>query len=398
MNKLIFTEWEGQILTALWTDGTITRLSLEEQESPSLLNRIYVGKVKNVVKNINAAFVEIQDGIIGYYSLTENREHFYTSHGLSSQIPKPGDEIVVQVAKDAVKTKAPVLTGKLIFPGKYLVLTMGKSGIGFSSKITDREWKSVIREMLETTIPDGCGLIVRTNAYPVSQETLSTELSLLYEKKQELLEKACCRISGSRLDEAPSSYLTAIRDLDSSSLGEIITDIPAIFQEAEDYLKAFQPEDTGKLRLYEDKLLPLSKLYSLEAVMETALRKQVWLKSGGYLVIEPTEALTVIDVNTGKYSGKKNAKETIRSINLEAAEEIGRQLILRNLSGIILIDFIDMEDQENRNELLEKMRSICQKDPIKTTVVDMTALNLMEITRKKLKKPLHEMKKALLFH
>ena len=175
---------------------------------------------------------------------------------------------------------------------------------------------------------------------------------------------------------------------------EIVTDQTDLFEELKRYLGEYQKEDLGKLRFYEDRLLPLSKLYSLNTVMERALSRQVWLKSGGYLVIDPTEAMTVIDVNTGKYSGKKNSAETIRMINLEAAEEIGRQMSLRNLSGIILVDFIDMDKKENREELLERMREICRRDPIRTTVVDMTALNLMEITRKKLKKPLMEMAAA----
>ncbi len=390
MNKLILTEWKDSVLSALWTDGRISRLSLDGREEPSMVGRIYVGKVKNVVKNINAAFVEFQGGVIGYYSLTENREHLYTSKAPSADTPKPGDELIVQVEKDAVKTKAPVLTGRLSFPGKYTVLTMGKSGIGFSLKITDREWKKQLKEGLQEAVPEGCGLIVRTNAYEASAEELPEEIALLEEKRRDILEKARCRTCGSRLDEAPPAYIAAIRDLNSGELEEIVTDIPEIFRQAEEYLRTFQPEDGKKLRLYSDRLLPLSKLYSLESALESALQKQVWLKSGGYLVIEPTEALTVIDVNTGKYSGKKNRKETIRTINLEAAEEIGRQMILRNLSGIILIDFIDMEEEESREELTEKMTEICRKDPVKTTVVDMTALNLMEVTRKKKKKPLYE--------
>lgn len=399
MNKLILTEWKDSVLSALWTDGKISRLSLDRREEPSMVNRIYVGKVKNVVKNINAAFVEFQGGVIGYYSLTENREHLYTSKEPSSDPPRPGDELIVQVEKDAVKTKAPVLTGQLSFPGKYTVLTMGKSGIGFSLKITDREWKKQKKDRLQAAVPQGCGLIVRTNAYEASAEELLEEIGLLEEKRKDILEKARCRMCGSRLDEAPPAYIAFVRDLNSAELEEIITDIPEIFRQLEEYVKTFQPEDAKKLRLYSDRLLPLTKLYSLETALGDALQKQVWLKSGGYLVIEPTEALTVIDVNTGKYSGRKNKKDTIRAINLEAAEEIGRQMILRNLSGIILIDFIDMDGQESREELMEKMAEICRKDPIKTTVVDMTALNLMEVTRKKVKKPLHEtVKNSALFH
>ena len=146
----------------------------------------------------------------------------------------------------------------------------------------------------------------------------------------------------------------------------------------------------GRLSFYSDALLPLGKLYSLENAFEKALGKNVWLKSGGYLVIEPTEAMTVIDVNTGKYSGRKNMQDTIYKINMEAADEIGRQLRLRNLSGIIIVDFIDMEREEDRKTLLAHLGDVVSKDPVKTTVVDMTALNLVELTRKKVRRPLHE--------
>ena len=166
--------------------------------------------------------------------------------------------------------------------------------------------------------------------------------------------------------------------------------MPEYHRELKEYLEAYQREDLGRLTFYTDALLPLGKLYSLENAFEKALGKNVWLKSGGYLVIEPTEAMTVIDVNTGKYSGRKNMQDTIYKINMEAADEIGRQLRLRNLSGIIIVDFIDMEREEDRKTLLAHLGDVVSNDPVKTTVVDMTALNLVELTRKKVRRPLHE--------
>ena len=171
---------------------------------------------------------------------------------------------------------------------------------------------------------------------------------------------------------------------------EIITDDAELFQELTEYLTDFQPDDLEKLKFYNDNLLPLKKLYSLETSLEHALSRKVWLKSGGYLVVDPTEALVVIDVNTGKYSGKKNLRDTIRKTNMEAAAEIVKLLRLRNLSGIIIIDFIDMELEEDRKELLSFLTQQAAKDPIKTTVVDITKLNLVEMTRKKVRRPLHE--------
>ena len=169
-----------------------------------------------------------------------------------------------------------------------------------------------------------------------------------------------------------------------------ITDCDKLYKQLYQYMEQSQPETLKLLKFYDDPLLPLDKLYSLEEAVEKALSPKVWLKSGGYLVIEYTEALTVIDVNTGKYDGKKTLPETIMKINLEAAEEIGRQLRLRNLSGIIIVDFIDMSLEEDRNKLMKCLNEICARDQVKTTVVDITPLNLVEITRKKIRRPLHE--------
>ena len=170
----------------------------------------------------------------------------------------------------------------------------------------------------------------------------------------------------------------------------IITDQRDIYQTIEAYFKSAPSEEKENLRFYQDPLLSLTSLYSLQSVMSQACQKRVWLKSGGYLIIEPTEAMVVIDVNTGKYSGKKEQSDTIRLINLEAAQEICRQIRLRNLSGIIMIDFIDMKEDSDKTLLLEQLRRYAAQDPVKTTVVDITELNLVEMTRKKGKKPLWE--------
>lgn len=216
------------------------------------------------------------------------------------------------------------------------------------------------------------------------------ELAELMRTWQRLSAEAGCRVCYSCLYRALPGYIAAIRDSFGGTLEEIITDVPEYHRELKAYLEMCQKEDAGRLTLYEDSLLPLGRLYSLETAFEKALGKNVWLKSGGYLVIEPTEAMTVIDVNTGKYSGRKKMQDTIYKINMEAADEIGRQLRLRNLSGIIIVDFIDMERDEDRKALLAHLGEVVLKDPVKTTVVDMTALNLVELTRKKVRKPLHE--------
>ncbi|MDW2799493.1 ribonuclease E/G [Clostridium boliviensis] len=388
MNKLIITRWNGCVITFLQSGRVTLQIDMEPEEGHSFLGNIYIGKVKNIVKNINAAFVDIGNGQMGYLSLTDSSVHFADGRPYDGRL-RQGDEIVVQVERDAVKTKAPVLTGNLNLTGRYFVLTSGKKQIGFSGKIQDPAWKQQMKEYLEGMKEDW-GIIVRTNAYSASMEALNQELIQLKEKLTGILTHAGHRTCYSLLYSSAPSYLGGLRDSFRSSLESVITDEPDIYEAVKEYLTEHQKEDLHLLSFYEDSLLPLKKLYQIEKTVKEALGKKVWMKSGGYLVIEPTEALVVIDVNTGKYSGKKALRETIMKINLEAAGEIAHQIRLRNLSGIIVIDFIDMDNEEDKIILLKRLEEIVSKDPVKTTVVEITKLNLVELTRKKIRKPLYE--------
>ncbi len=388
MDKLVITRLQGKICTASVSDRKVTGITLEEEDQASVLNNIYIGKVQKVVAGINAAFIDL-GVIIGYYSLDENKEHLFTQQGRSGKL-RPGDELLVQVSRDAVKTKAPVLTSNLSLPGRFCVLTAGKTGIGFSAKLTDTEWKNQIRKILKEKDFEGFGIIVRTNAGSAEPEQILEECEKLKGQLKKMIKESSSRTCYSCLYRALPSYITGIRDAYVGGLEEIITDWPDLYDQLKVYLENSQAEDAGKLKLYTDELLSLSKLYSLENALSKALDKRVWLKSGGYLVIEPTEAMVVIDVNTGKYEGKKKLEETVLKINLEAAAEIARQLRLRNLSGIIMVDFIDMNQEENKETLMDALRAAVAKDPVKTVVVEMTRLNLVEITRKKVRRPLYE--------
>lgn len=398
MNKLLITRWGDQILTALTENGKFLSFNLEPAEETGLLGNIYIGKVKNIVKNINSAFIDLGNGLTGYYSLTDNKTHLFTDAAAKTQDShrplRQGDEILVQVERDAVKTKDPVLTSNLNFTGKYLVLTQGKKQIGFSGKIRDKAWKQHMQNLLEKETAGSFGLIVRTNAREAGEEEILQELELLARRRQTLLASASHRTCYSLLASSDPAYISSIRDAYKDELDAVVTDDKACYEALRQYMEEHQREDLHKLSFYEDPLLSLSKLYSIETAMEQALGKHVWLKSGGYLVIEPTEALTVIDVNTGKYAGKKTQAETIFKINQEAAAETARQLRLRNLSGIIVIDFIDMETEEERLRLMSLLERELLKDPVKTVLVDMTRLGLVEITRKKVKRPLAEQVRA----
>ena len=387
--KLILVRLHGKILTALLENGKVCELHCDEEKRDSLLGNIYVGKVRNIVSNIQAACVEIENGIQCYYSISDNKEPLYTKKGNHSKIAV-GDELLVQVCREHLKSKPPAVTSNLNFTGNYVVLTTGNRSIGMSGKLSSDE-KRTLRGWIEPYIDPRFGFIIRTNATAVDREIFEKEVRLLIFHYEKLMEKAKFRTFGSVLHRNnPASWLTALRDTYKEDLSEIVTDDPILHEKIQDYLEQYQKEDLDKLRFYQDPVLPLIKLYSLESALDGALKERVWLKSGGYLIIQPTEALTVIDVNTGKFDGRRQKQDTFLKINLEASKEIARQLRLRNISGIIVIDFINMEDDACRRQLMETFEFELRRDPVKTALIDMTVLELVEVTRKKVRRPLYE--------
>ena len=392
--KLIIVRYQGRILTALMENGRAAELHCDEEQRNSLLGNIYIGKVKNIVKNIRAAFIEIENGIQCYYSLSDNKDPIYIKKG-SSKDMQAGDELLVQVCRENLKSKPPAVSSNLNFTGNYLVLTTGNKSTGMSSKLTQEE-KKRLKEYLAPYLDSRFGFIVRTNAREVDQETFVAETRLLKELYETVMQKAKFRTCFSILHRNnPTTWLSTLRDIYKENLSQILTDDETLYEKIKEYLHQYQREDEEKLTFYQDDLLPLMKLYSLESAVENALKERVWMKSGAYLVIQPTEALTVIDVNTGKYDGHKKQQDTFLKINLEAAREIAVQIRLRNLSGIIVIDFINMESGEYRRQLMEEFDRILKKDPVKTTLVDMTALSLVEVTRKKVRRPFWEQIRSL---
>lgn len=380
------------IVSAYYEDGKAVELSCFCPEETELLGSIYIGKVKNIVKNIEAAFIEIEGGILCYYSLREQEEPLYIKEKKGSRL-SPGDELLVQVNREAVKTKAPAVTCNLNFPGKYLVLTTGEKKLGLSSKLSKEE-KERLRAIAEPFLTGEFGVIVRTNAAQAPEELLREEFERLSSICRKVLTAGKHQSCFSRVYREPPAYAAGIRSLKKETLSRIITDDLEIYETLSEYLLTYQPEDRGKLRFYTEESPDLNRFYGVTSSLKAALQERVWLKSGAYLIIQPTEALTVIDVNTGKYDGRGKSRETFLHINLEAARETARQLRLRNLSGIIVVDFIDMEEKADKKALMELLEQELLKDPVKTVLVDMTPLGLVEITRKKVRKTLREQAKA----
>ncbi len=379
----------NRALFGFWLeDGRLTEV-FPFLQGGSLLGNIYVGKVKNVLKSIDAAFVEIAGGQTCFLPLSDARHPILTNRAGDGRL-LAGDEVLVQVQKDAVKTKTPVLSASLSVSGRLFAVSVGESGgIRYSHKLSAED-RSRIREALAAvSVPDGLTLVVRTQAAQAEEaERLRADAETILQKAARILEIGRTRTVFSLLSEGLPDYLAVLEE--SGRRGrpdKIVTDDMAVYTAVAGWL---QPDRSSSLECYRDPSLSLTVLYGLSGKLEEALSPRVWLKSGGYLVIEPTEALTVIDVNTGKYTGKKPTEETFWKINAEAAEEVARQLRLRCLSGIILVDFINMEREESQKELLALLRRLCSRDPVPVQVVDMTPLGLVEITRKKLRRPLAE--------
>lgn len=401
LSKLIITKMKINgcvcMVSVLTEEHKIMELRLEAAGKRSILNNIYVGQVENLASNIQAAFVRFGDGQTGYFPLEEAGSVIFTSGRIGEAPLRPGDEILVQVSRDAMKGKLPALTSNLNLTGKYLVLTTGNKKFGLSGKLTKEERGRLSKWLEDVAVqPDKeYGIIVRTNAADASKEEILHELEYLKHMYQKTAVDGRNRTCFSLVYEADPFYLTMIRDVYSRNLEEIVTDLPEVFQRISAYLADLAPEEEKKLSLYQDPLLPLYKLYRIEGALEEIRHEKIWLDSGGFLVIQQTEAFVSIDVNSGKYTGKKKASETYRKINLEAAKEIARQLRLRNLSGIILIDFINMENPDHNEELFHVLQKYLKKDPIKGKAVDMTPLHILEMTRKKVRRPVIEDLKEL---
>lgn len=412
----IITKMQDKIFSFLQNDKKAIEIHCDPEESGSALGNIYIGRIQNIAKNINAAFVEIAPGQNCYLPLEDMKNPIYTKKG-TSKLPQQGDELLVQISREGIKTKLPSVTTNLTLHGKYVLLTTGNTQISVSSKLPKEVREKLIQfaysqekqimsaEVLSTNldipvqtsrnISDASptrpfGWLLRTNAGTAEETLLIKDMQRLYMQYQTLMQQAKFRTCFSCMLRTPQAYLKRLSDLYDSSVDRILTDDEELYKEIKEYLDQYQAEDSAKLTWYQDELLPLKKLYSLEHQLSEALSERVWLNCGGYLIIQPTEALTVIDVNSGKADGGKKKEAAILKVNKEAAVEIARQIRLRNMSGIIIVDFINMEQPESRHALLELLDIELRKDPVRTVLVDMTKLSLVEITRMKRERPLAE--------
>ncbi len=371
MNKIIITQYNGRIMTAEADEKRILDISFEESGRVRI-DDIYTGRVESIADNIKAAFIEVADGVKCFYQMKPDEKL------------KIGQELPVQIRREAVKTKDAECDIRLSIPGKYVVVTEGIYSLGISSKIPDGPRRFELQQLfdVEFSYDDEFSFIIRTNALEAENEVILEEARTHMEMLRALRESASHSVPFKKLYSGSSVYSDKLRD----HRGEIcaVTDVKEIY---EDILSSF-PEIPAEF--YQDEMLSLVKLYRIESAIEDALARKVWLKSGGYLVIDETEALTVIDVNTGKNDTKGKMEEVFFKTNIEAAREAAAQLRLRNISGMIIIDFIDMKSKGHLDELVSVLKKELFNDPVKASFVDVTKLNLVEVTRKKMLRSLRE--------
>jgi ribonuclease G len=385
-----------EVRTALVENGVLQEVLIERTSKRGLISNIYKGRVSRVLPGMQAAFIDIglertaflHESDISRGPDSENGAEPAHVPGIRELLHE-GGEVLVQVLKDPLGTKGARLTTYITLPSRYLVLMPRGQGIGVSSRIEDETERARLREVMETLIPDDArvGYIVRTAAEGASLDALRADMLFLDKLWESICQQAARTPPGQLVYEDLPLALRVLRDLLSAEMERVLVDSEATFRRMTEFAAMFVPEMAPIIERYTGRR-PIFDLYGIDDEIQRALERKVNLKSGGYLIIDQTEAMTTIDVNTGAYVGHRNLEETIFRTNLEAAVAIARQLRLRNLGGIIILDFIDMEEEEHRSQVLQALERALAADPARTQVMAVSTLGLVEMTRKRTRESL----------
>lgn len=397
MNQVVINIDEFQSRAAIIEDEKVVEVLIEREEERRINANIYKGKVANVLPGMESAFVNIglEKNAFLYVNDLREFEEKYLDGICNSERPiedilTVGDEVVVQVLSEPRGTKGARVTTHYTIPGKYLVLMPNNNHIAISKKIKEEEERNRLEEIVRDLKPENMGVIIRTAAQGKSIFHFEREMEYLVKKWEDIEKKTSTAKIGEVLYKDNGIVATVLRDIFSNEIDELVIDNEEAYWEVIDYINAFSEKTLKtKIKLYNDDEIGIFERYGIEKEIENALKEEVRLECGGYLVIQKTEALISIDVNTGKNTGSYNLEQTVLNTNLEAAREIPRQLRLRNLGGIIIIDFIDMRLEEDKLKVLEALEQNLSKDRIKNNIVHFTDLGLIEMTRKRTGKPLY---------
>jgi ribonuclease G len=383
-----------EVRAAVLDNGVLQELLVERVSRSGILGNVYKGRVSRVLPGMQAAFVDIGLQRTAFLHASDIRTADSGEPDAPSRdadirsLLAEGDEVLVQILKEPLGDKGARLTTAITIPSRYLVMLPERPGIGISSRIEDENERDRLREML-----DGCtsskthGYIARTAAEGASIEALRTDMAFLARLWRALVEKARLATPGTLVHADLPLAVRVIRDLTNRQIERVRVDSAECLASIEKFAGTFMPDFSASLELYEGRR-PIFDLYAIDDEINRALDRKVDLKSGGYLIIEQTEAMTTIDVNTGAYVGRSNLEDTIFRTNLEAAAAIARQLRLRNLGGIIILDFIDMQTETHRQQVMEALENALASDHARNQISHVSPLGLIEMTRKRTRESL----------
>lgn len=407
MKKAVITQLNQCRFLLIYEENELVECHPLLSEQTLQIGNIYIGRVEKVVKNIYSAFVRLDADHVGYLPLND-KPALVLNRQLPNGLPSiaEGDKILVQVEQEPQKMKQARVTGNISLSGNYIALDLFGGNIGVSKKIQNtervnelkllitREMDSKLKEVdnQTDTFSASFGCVLRTACENAPNKAILGEYRRFCDEMNEILHRVQCERNTGCVKVGTSEDIALLNDYGFERLDEIQTDLSDVYESLKLITQDYSDlqEKSPKVIFYDDADYPLYKLLSLETKIKELVSKKVWLKSGGFLIIEPTEAMVVIDVNTGKSIGKKNKDDHILKMNLEAAEEIVRQLRLRNLSGIIMIDFINMKRNEDKQQVVKCLERGLKKDKIPGYFVEITKLDVFELTRKKVRRPLHE--------
>ncbi|MCG3174744.1 MAG: Ribonuclease G [Myxococcota bacterium] len=431
-NVLVINAGSQETRVALVEDGLISEYYLERKKDRGIVGNIYKGKVARVLPGMQAAFVDIGmekaaflyagdvlDAQFGMFDMLgedvddgeddeggDDDDRGRRGRGRNGRdrrgrrprkvrppiksidsLLKEGQDIVVQVAKDPIGTKGARLTTHITLPGRHLVFMPTVEHVGISRRIESAKERARLREIIESVRPKGTGFIVRTAAADIPRDHLRADVEFLINLWNDILRRSEKVPAPTKLHTDLDLILRATRDLFTTEVDKLVIDNPKEFDRLKFFVRTFMPRRAAHIEHYTGSE-PIFDAYGIEPELERALQRKVWLKSGGYLIIDQAEALTAVDVNSGRYVGKKSLEETITKINLEAVHEIVYQLRLRNLGGIIILDLIDMEDQSNRERVYRELDEALKKDRTRTNILKISELGLVQMTRKRTRESL----------
>ncbi len=396
--QIIVNSVPGERRIAILEDGRLVEYSVYRSNDRRCLGNIYRGTVKRIVPGMQSAFVDFGHERTGFIYLRDLRkdisyeelehdpdEEETNGRQTAPQVPeyvREGQQIIVQVVKEPIGLKGARLTTHVTLPGRFAVLMPTIRHIGLSKKISDPTRRRDLEEIAKRTAEKGYGIIIRTMAAEAGNRMVEREIALLIKKWQTIQQRFKKGKTEGIIGEEANPLIEAVKNTYTEDLSAVICDQEEDYRDVQAYVSSFIPERQDAVRLH-DLPYPIFEYYGIEAELERGLSKKIWLKSGGFIYIEPTEALTVIDVNTGKFLGHESLEQTVLRTNLEAAEEIAYQLRLRNIAGIIVVDFIDMRHHMNRQRVIKALETFLARDPAKSSVYQFTRLGLIQITRKR---------------